>query len=125
MKIIDTSVAIDHLRGRHEATDLLSGLVAAGEVIAASELVRFELLAGARATEAGALEAFFTVLKWIPVDEVVVRAAGALSRKHRPAHAGIDTVDYVIAATAVLLDADLLTTNVGHFPMLKGLKAPY
>lgn len=31
----------------------------------------------------------------------------------------------MIAATAIVLDADLLTTNVKHFPMLAGLQAPY
>jgi predicted nucleic acid-binding protein len=31
----------------------------------------------------------------------------------------------VIAATALLLDADLLTTNVRHFPMLAGLQPAY
>lgn len=68
MKLIDTSVAIDHLRGRREATDLLLSLVAADEIIAASELVRFELLAGARGSETDALEEFFTVVQWIAVD---------------------------------------------------------
>lgn len=125
MKLIDTSVAIDHLRGRHEATDLLFSLVAADEIIAASELVRFELLAGVRGSEADALEEFFTVVQWITVDETIVRTAAALARKHGRAHTGIDTVDYIIAATAGLLGADLLTTNIRHFPMFAGLAAPY
>ena len=38
---------------------------------------------------------------------------------------GIDDADYLIAATALLLEADLLTTNVCHFPMLPGLQSPY
>jgi len=37
----------------------------------------------------------------------------------------IDTADYLIAATAIVLDAPLLTTNVRHFPMLKGLRPAY
>lgn len=125
MKLIDTSVAIDHLRGRREATDLLLSLVAADEIIAASELVRFELLAGARGSETDALEEFFTVVQWIAVDEIIVRTAAALARKQRRAHTGIDTVDYIIAATAGLFGAGLLTTNVKHFPMFAGLAAPY
>ena len=48
-----------------------------------------------------------------------------LVRKHRRAHSGIDDADYLIAATALLLEADLLTTNVRHFPMLSGLQPPY
>jgi hypothetical protein len=46
------------------------------------------------------------------------------SRRHRRAHSGIDDADYLIAATALLLEADLLTTNVRHFPMLPGLQPP-
>jgi predicted nucleic acid-binding protein len=34
-------------------------------------------------------------------------------------------VDHLIAATALVLDAELLTMNVRHFPMLAGLSAPY
>ena len=51
--------------------------------------------------------------------------AGELARKHRRAYSGIDDADYLIAATALLLEADLLTTNVRHFPMLPGLAPPY
>jgi predicted nucleic acid-binding protein len=43
----------------------------------------------------------------------------------RLSHSGIDDADYLIAATAIVLDADLLTTNTRHFPMLKGLRPPY
>jgi predicted nucleic acid-binding protein len=34
-------------------------------------------------------------------------------------------VDFVIAATAQLLEADLATANVRHYPMFAGLGAPY
>ncbi len=125
MKLIDTTVAIDHLRGLPEAHQLLVDQLGAGHILAASEVVRFELLAGVRNDEVVALEAFFEALIWIPVNELVTRTAGKLARKHRRAHSGIDDADYLIAATALVLDADLLTTNVRHFPMLSDLQAPY
>ena len=125
MKVLDTSVAIDHLRGAEAAVDLLTGLVDQGEAIVASELVRLELLAGVRDREADPLERFFAALSWIAVDEDIARVAGSLARRHRRAHSGIDDADYVIAATAIVLDAELLTTNVRHFPMLEGLRAAY
>jgi predicted nucleic acid-binding protein len=87
--------------------------------------VRFELLAGVRDDELEALEHFFSALVWIPVDESIARSAGMLARRHRGAHSGIDDADYVIAATALALDAQLLTTNVRHFPMLAGLRPAY
>jgi predicted nucleic acid-binding protein len=125
VKLVDTTVAVDHLRGTAAATTLLSDLIVSGEDVLASELVRFELLAGVRESELEALDDFFSALAWIPVDAGVARAAGALARRYRRTHSGIDDVDYLIAATALLLGADLLTTNVRHFPMLKGLRAPY
>ncbi len=125
MKSLDTSVAIDHLRGAQPAVELLTTLMDDAEAIAASEVIRFELLAGVRDREVEALEQFFSALTWVPVDESVTRAAGTLARRHRRAFSGIDDADYLIAATAVLLDAPLLTTNVRHFPMLEGLQPAY
>ena len=125
MRLVDTSVAVDHLRGQPQANELLHRLVEAGETVAASEVVRFELLSGVRDEEIDALEEFFTVLSWVPVEESITRTAGSLTRRHRRSHTGIDDADYLIAATALVLEADLLTTNVRHFPMLKGLRPPY
>lgn len=125
MKLLDTTVAIDHLRGDEAAIDLLRDLVENEETLAASEVVRFELVAGVRDDELPALERFFSAVSWVPVGEDVARAAGELARRHRRTHSGIDDADYLIAATALLLEADLLTTNVRHFPMLPGLAPPY
>lgn len=125
MKLLDTSVAIDHLRGLQPAVDLLNDSTEAEEVLLASEVVRFELLAGVRKGEVEALEQFFSALSWVPVGEEVSRAAGALAQSHRRSHSGIDDADYLIAATALLLEADLLTTNVRHFPMVRGLVPAY
>ncbi len=125
MKLLDTSVAVDYLRGAEAATTLLRDFISAGENIAASEVVRFELLAGVRLDERDMLEEFFGVLAWVPIDEAVVRTAAALARRYRRAYRGIDDVDYLIAGTALVLEAELLTTNVRHFPMIAGLAAPY
>ncbi len=125
MKLLDTSVAIDHLRGVEPAVQVLTQLIEADEPILASEVVRFELLAGVRDSDVDALELFFSALSWVPVGEEVSRTAAALARNHRRSHSGIDDADYLIAATTLLLDAELLTMNVRHFPMLKGLRPAY
>lgn len=125
MKLLDTSVAIDHLCGSPPAVDLLSGLIDAEESLLASEIVRFELLAGVREKEVEVLERFFSAISWVPVGEEVARAAASLAQRHRRAHSGIDDADYLIAATALLLDAELLTTNVRHFPMIAALEPAY
>ncbi len=125
MKLLDTTVAIDHLRGSDVARHLVRRLTAAEVVIGASELVRFELLAGVRPAEMGDLEDFSATIAWFPVDRDVAKLGGALARRYRASYGGIEDVDYLIAATALTLDADLLTTNVKHFPMFEGLQPAY
>jgi hypothetical protein len=125
MKLLDTTVAIDHLRGDDRATQLLERLTSEGEPLLASELSRFELLAGMRPDELDPTELFMGALTWVPVDEEIARLAGSMAAEHRRAHSGIDAIDYLIAATATVVGADLLTTNVRHFPMITGLRPPY
>jgi predicted nucleic acid-binding protein len=125
VKLLDTTVAIDYLRRRDEAMEAVDGVVREREWLGASEVVRFELLAGARPREEERIERFFVELGWIRVDEAISRRAGELARRFRATHGGIEDADYLIAATALELEADLLTTNVRHFPMLPGLQAAY
>lgn len=125
MKILDTSVAIDHLRGYSRATAFLEDLIQSEGTLVASELTRFELLAGARPDEHGHLEDFFSVVDWAPVSEAIVRQAAVYARSYRKSHSGVGVVDYLIAGTAAVLDAELLTTNLRHFPMFDDLQAPY
>lgn len=125
MKLVDTSVIVDHLRGNSAATALFEKWVEDEESLVASELTRFELLAGMRPDEQARLEALFSVLVWVPVAEQVSRHAGAFARDHRRSHSGIGAVDYLLAGTAKALGADLMTTNVRHFPMFDDLRSPY
>lgn len=125
MKLIDTTIAVDHLRGAAAAVDLLTALIEAGDDLVASELVRFELLAGIRDKELAAFEDFCSALHWAEVTADIARVAGQLARRYRNSHSGIGAVDYLIAATAIVIDAELLTTNVRHFPMFTKLVPPY
>lgn len=125
MKLLDTTIAIDHLRGDDRATRLLERLAEDDEPLLASELSRFELLAGVRPDEIAATELFMDALTWVPVNEEIARLAGSMAAEYRAAHRGIDAIDFLIAATASVVGADLLTTNVRHFPMISGLRPPY
>lgn len=61
----------------------------------------------------------------VPVSDAIARRAGELLRTYRRSHSGIDLVDYVIAATALLYEARLSTLNTRHFPMFKGLRRAF
>ncbi len=64
-------------------------------------------------------------LTWVPVDEEIARLAGSMAAEYRKSHSGIDAIDYLIAATATVVGAELLTTNVRHFPIISELLPPY
>ena len=51
--------------------------------------------------------------------------AGELATRHFRSHPGVDTVDFLIAATVDLLGAELWTLNTKHFPMIPDLEPPY
>ena len=120
--VLDTSVLVDHLRASTPATEYLAGLEGRP---ACSEISRIEVLQGLRSAERQAAARLFAVIEWVPVTEVIARRAGELGRKWRRSHPGIGVADLAIAATAEQLAATLATQNLKHFPMFKGLRAPY
>lgn len=90
-----------------------------------SEATRIEVITGLRSAERGLAESLFAAVEWIPIDEDIARRAGALGRRFRASHPGIDVADLAVAATAERLGAEVATINVKHFPMFPGLRAPY
>jgi predicted nucleic acid-binding protein len=120
--LLDTSILVDILRGFEPAIAYAQGLRAAPTC---SEITRVEILRGLRSDERRSTERLFATIRWIGVDEPIARAAGELGRTWRRSHQGLATADLVIAATASTLDLRLATLNLKHFPMLKGLRAPY
>jgi len=122
MRLLDTSVLIDVLRGSEAAAHWLEAL---NEVPSCSELTRAEVLRGVRSAERSRTERLLGSLRWVPVDELVSRRAGELGRRYRRSHPGLSIVDFVIAATAQLLDAEIATANVRHYPMFPELAPPY
>lgn len=121
--MFDSTVLIAHLRGDRRATNLLLGLP--NEDRMASVLSRIEIEGGMRSAERWEVGLLFDSLRMQPVTDAVARLAGNYLRRYRRSHPGIDIVDYVIAATAELHGARLVTLNVKHFPMHADLKAPW
>lgn len=123
--LVDTSVLIEHLRGRPAATGCLRAAVEAGDELWSVTPVRTEILAGARPAEQDRILDLFSVIRWLDVTTEVADHAGALASRYLRSHPGIDTVDYLVAAATEMLDASLLTLNVKHFPMVTGLVRAY
>lgn len=121
--VFDTSILIEHLRGDGRATSLLQSV--SNDERLASVLTRVELEGGMKSGERAQVASLLSALRLLPVTDAVARRAGELLRRYRRSHSGIDLVDYVVAATAELNDARIVTLNVRHFPMFKNLRTPF
>lgn len=120
--LIDTDVSIDYLRGKVQAVDFLENLT---ELLLMSGITVAELYAGVReGKERTALENFIRAFEVVPIDEKIATLGGLYRRDYGKSH-GVGLADALIAATAEIKQAKLVTLNQKHFPMVTGLIVPY
>jgi predicted nucleic acid-binding protein len=120
--LVDTDVLIDYLRARPESVTYLENLT---QSLVISAITVAELYAGVRdGAERVALENFISSFQVRAVDEEIAARAGILRRDFRKSH-GTGLADAIIAATAEEQQANLVTLNKKHFPMLKDVVVPY
>lgn len=120
MVLLDTTVLVDALRGTPEAVRYLDALP---EQPALSAITVAELYVGVRPEEEDELEQFLSIFRIFPVDAEVARQGGHWRRKYGPSH-GTSLTDAMIAATATVQNATLVSHNVKHFPMME-VTVPY
>jgi predicted nucleic acid-binding protein len=120
--LLDTCVLIDYLRNQPSAIDFLHRMKERGSV---SVITTAELYAGVRDEgEETLVDALLTRLLVREVDLAIARLAGRFRRQYRQSH-GVAIPDALIAATAEVHGARLVTRNARHFPMLADLLVPY
>jgi predicted nucleic acid-binding protein len=113
---------IDYLRGRREAIEFMRGQETRPAI---SAITAAELFAGVRSpTEGHRIETLCGRLLVYQVDLEIARLGGSYCRQWRHSH-GVQIADALIAATAWLHDARLVTRNTRHFPMLDDVVVPY
>jgi predicted nucleic acid-binding protein len=112
---VDSDVAIDFLRRRDYARELLEHWAAEG-LLAISAMTQLEIYYGMKPGEQEATDAFLDGLVSISVDVAVARRAGTLLRGLRSQGVTVGIADAIIASTALELGAPLLTNNVRHYP---------
>lgn len=121
--LFDSTILISHLRGDERATRLL--LATSDEGAHASVISRAEIEGGMRTGERAAVARLFDGLRLLPVTDSVAQRAGRELRRFRSSHPGVDLADYLIGATALEHELELVTLNVKHFPMFKRLRPPW
>jgi predicted nucleic acid-binding protein len=123
--LLDTSILIDHLRKMPEARDAMLAATDAGDMLAASLVTKIELMAGMRSHERRSTRDVMATIHWIGLEDEIAEKAGAFARRYRRSYMGIDIPDFIIAATADHVGAELWTRNIKHFPMFPELLPPY
>jgi len=120
--LIDSDVLVDYARRSPGAVQYMRNL---SERVVVSAVTVAELYAGVRdGREREGLDDFFARSLVVEVDIQIAERAGLIAREYRPSH-GTGFADAIIAATAEISRATLVTLNARHFPMLSDLIVPY
>lgn len=112
--LLDTTVLIDHLRGRHGARERIRALSHTPFVCA---ITIEEVWRGARPEEEPATSALFDALRVAPIGLEEGERAGRWRREFAARGTTLDQPDCLIAAAAASVGARLATGNPSDFPM--------
>ncbi len=119
MFILDTNAIIYYLEGEEPATAKIEDLFRGDHTIYVSAITEVELLRFARLTDVDYLKigVFLSTVASIPVDSTIARVAGLVGRLYE-----VPLADSVIAATALLMESEVVTRNVRDFTKINGLR---
>ncbi len=119
---LDTNVLIDFLRNREPGASAVEKAVKGAECFVTSVTV-YELLFGvARARKQIGEEALLGVMSVLPFDGDVAREAASLHAALLHDNRDIGVKDIFIAATCLVHDIPVLTSNKRHFSRVPGLR---
>jgi predicted nucleic acid-binding protein len=122
VRVSDSDVLIDALRGREPAKERIHRELASG-ALAVTAITVFELLSGAATDRVRRqVEALLEACVVLPVDEAAARAAAEVRRDLEGEGQPIGMADYLIAGVCVSRSAALLTRNRAHFERVRGLQ---
>jgi predicted nucleic acid-binding protein len=120
--LLDTCILVDYLRGHHLAVGYIRTLPAQPLL---SAVTIAEVYVGVRnRAEASRVETLVDLFVALALDAKTARRGGELRRRFARSH-GTGLLDALIAATAEVHGARLVTRNARHFPMLDDLLVPY
>jgi predicted nucleic acid-binding protein len=117
MKVVDTDIFIDLFRGLPQALPYLRDHA---DEITFSAITEGELLSGSICNDDKEREKVFHVLSQfdkIPVDNPLIQVAADIRRKY-----GMELPDAIVAASALITEATLITRNVRDFQKIQGLE---
>ena len=115
--LLDTSVLIDLSRGLERSAGLVQSLLENGHQVGICQVVIAEFCSGVPPAQLAEAQGLVEALHdWAISREIAIRA-GALRYRLARHGTAISTPDALIAATALSIDATLMTENRKHFPI--------
>jgi predicted nucleic acid-binding protein len=115
--LLDTSVIIDALNGKHDRDLLLKELLQQGHLLACCSISVTEVYAGLRSHEETRTRELLESLQYFPISWPVARLAGLLKRDYGRKGITLTTTDATIAAVTIHHELTLITDNLKHYPM--------
>ena len=120
--LLDTDVLIDFFRGYEKAVTFVN---ANSTRIILSSIVVAELYAGVKGEdEEIAMDNFVSLFRIVHVNKAIAKAGGLYKQAYGKSH-GVGLAEAILAATAVVENAEMKTLNIKHYPMLKDLRPAY
>jgi predicted nucleic acid-binding protein len=123
--VLDTTFAIDYLRGEPAAVERFERLFADGDDPYVNEVVVCELGVGTREADQAELAAFVRAVSYVQPGPDAALDAGAWRRTARIQGRTLGLADALIAAAADALGAIVLTRNRDDFELTPVPSAPY
>lgn len=119
--IFDTSFIIDALRLKKKAREVLSLFENTNDHLFTSSIIGFELFSGEsskKPDQARRIRKFLDYFTVIDVNWEISRRAGEI---YRDKVQGLEVPDYIVAATAIEIGAQVVTLNKKHFQKIPGV----
>lgn len=120
--VVDSSIVIDYLRGGNKWADFIFSAEKGEETqLYLPTIVIFELYSGSSTKSAGKLREmiyFISQFQRIDLNNTIAKAGGELFRDTKQR---LGAADYIIAASALSINATVLTLNKKHFEQIPHL----
>jgi len=115
--LLDTDAIIDYLTGASSSVSLIQDLQNRGELLCVSDVVIAEVYAGLKPQDRDKAQKLLTACFFLPTTSEAAQRAGEW--RYDCARRGItlSTTDVLVAATAYVHKATLVTGNTDDYPM--------
>lgn len=118
--VVDTSILIDHLRGGNVWKKIVSEINDDTQLFVPT-IVLFELFSGTSTEKPAVVSQIYKLLgkfQRLDLNELIARQAGEL---YRDTNKTLEIPDYIIAASALQINAQIVTLNQKHFTQIPGV----